>query len=249
MILHGIYGSGRNWRSVARGLVDLRADWGVALVDLRQHGRSRGFPPPHTLEAAAEDLRGVVRTEGLSVESILGHSFGGKVAMAYAGRPVGRLTSLWVVDSFPGAREPEGGAWRMLRVLEDHPGPFSDRETALESVRAGGFSLPVAQWMTTNLERDPEGGFRWRLQVDEMRSLLLDFFETDAWTVVESPREGLEVHVVKAGESGLLDDEACRRIEAAGSERGTTHLHVLEGGHWLNVDNPTGLIELLGSTL
>jgi esterase len=249
MMLHGIYGSGRNWRSVARGLVDVRPEWGVLLVDLREHGKSLGFQPPHTLDRAAEDLRGLIDSEGLAVESILGHSFGGKVAMVYADHPVGRLTSLWVVDSSPDAREPSGSAWRMLGVLEDHPGPFPDRESAIEAVQAGGFSLPVAQWMTTNLDRSPEGDYRWRLRVEDVRSLLLDFFRTDTWPVVESPPDGLEVHVVKARESSLLDDRACRRIEAAGSHTGTAHLHVLDGGHWLNVDNPEGLIELLASTL
>jgi len=249
LVLHGIFGSGRNWRSVMRGLVEARPDWGAVLADLRQHGESLGFSPPHTLEAAAEDLRGLIRAEGLSVESVLGHSFGGKVAMVYADRPVGRLTSLWAVDSPPDAREPSGSAWQMLGVLEDHPGPFPDRDAGVKAIQAGGFSLPVAQWMTTNLERDPEGVYHWRLGVDDVRSLLLDFFETDTWRIVESPPGGLEVHVVKARESSLLDDEVCRRVTAAGSQGGAAHLHVLDGGHWLNVDNSGGLIELLAAAL
>ena len=61
--------------------------------------------------------------------------------------------------------------------------------------------------------------------------------------------EGLHVHVIKARESSLLDDESRLRVEAAERGHGRTHLHVLDGGHWLNVDNPAGLIELLGSTL
>ncbi|HSM35677.1 MAG TPA: hypothetical protein VK837_04695, partial [Longimicrobiales bacterium] len=36
-VLHGIYGAGRNWGSVARALVERRPDWGAVLVDLRGH--------------------------------------------------------------------------------------------------------------------------------------------------------------------------------------------------------------------
>src|SRR5688500_8745529 len=53
LVLHGIYGSGRNWGTIARRLVEARPEWGVLLVDLRNHGQSRGFPGPHTLAAAA----------------------------------------------------------------------------------------------------------------------------------------------------------------------------------------------------
>src|SRR5688500_19806674 len=56
LMLHGIYGSGRNWGTIARRLVEARPEWGVLLVDLRNHGQSRGFSGPHTLHAAAADL-------------------------------------------------------------------------------------------------------------------------------------------------------------------------------------------------
>ena len=44
--LHGIYGRGRNWAAIARGLVARRPEWAAALVDLRLHGASPAFDPP-----------------------------------------------------------------------------------------------------------------------------------------------------------------------------------------------------------
>src|SRR6201999_468457 len=50
LVLHGIFGSGRNWGSIARRLVEARPEWGAVLVDLRLHGQSReGFGAPHTM--------------------------------------------------------------------------------------------------------------------------------------------------------------------------------------------------------
>ncbi|MFW6331186.1 MAG: alpha/beta fold hydrolase, partial [Gemmatimonadota bacterium] len=80
-VLHGIYGAGRNWASVARALVGARPGWGAVLVDLREHGESVGFEPPHTLESTAADLDGL---EAGPVEAVLGHSFGGKIALLRA---------------------------------------------------------------------------------------------------------------------------------------------------------------------
>src|SRR5512142_1296285 len=55
-VLHGIFGAGRNWASIMRRLVRERPEWGAVLVDLREHGRSGGFPPPHTVATAAGDV-------------------------------------------------------------------------------------------------------------------------------------------------------------------------------------------------
>ncbi|QQR89912.1 MAG: hypothetical protein IPJ88_17365 [Myxococcales bacterium] len=56
LFIHGILGRRANWRGIAKRFVQQRPDWGALLVDLRMHGDSVAFEPPHTLEAAAEDL-------------------------------------------------------------------------------------------------------------------------------------------------------------------------------------------------
>ena len=244
-VLPGIFGAGRNWATVARRLTRVRPDWGVLLVDLRQHGASQGFPPPHTLEAAAEDLRRTFLDSDRPVRGVLGHSFGGKVALELVHRHASELAleSLWLVDSPPGAREPSGSAWTMLEALRRAPGPFGGREEGVAALQALGVAEGVARWMGTNLV-EREGGWSWRIDPDAMESLLLDFFRTDRWSVVESPPEGLDVHVVKAEESSALDEEACRRVQAA-EATGRVHLHRVAGGHWVNADNPDALLALL----
>src|SRR6476620_5852364 len=81
LITHGIYGSGANWRAIARKVTEQRRDWGVVLVDLRGHGRSELGEPPHDLSACAHDLRAVI-DEVPGIAAIAGHSFGGKVVLA-----------------------------------------------------------------------------------------------------------------------------------------------------------------------
>lgn len=240
-VLHGIYGAGRNWGSVARKLVEARPEWGALLVDLRQHGESTGFSPPHTLEAAAADLRELPR--GGAVRAVLGHSFGGKVALAYA-RDSETVEQVWVVDSTPEPREPGGSAWGMLGVLRRVPERFEDRDEAVAALTAEGVEKPIALWMTTNLDWTGEE-YRWRLDFDEMESLLRSFFELDLWEVVEDPPARLEVHLIRATESSVLDDAAARRVRRAAEATGRVHLHEVAGGHWLNADNPAALVDLL----
>lgn len=249
LFLHGIFGAGRNWASVARSVVAARPEWGVALVDLRQHGASVGFPPPHTLRAAASDLRGLVEAEGIEADAVLGHSFGGKVALVYAREPARPPGQLWLVDSSPGSSPPGGSAWEVLQVLRRVPASYEERAEGVRALESEGVSPEVARWMTTNLVRGPDQRWRWRIDPDDMEALLRDFFATDAWDVVEAPPPGLDVHVVKAEASSVLDDAAAGRVEDAGRRTARVHLHRVQGGHWLNADNPDALVGLLTERL
>ncbi len=244
LFLHGIYGAGRNWSSVARAFVRAQPNWGVMPVDLRQHGQTPPLPGPHTLDACGRDLVRLATETDTDVRGILGHSFGGKVALVYSALADDPPDQVWVIDSTPDSRPPSGSAWEMLRVLRESPGPFPDRESVLQAVEDLGFARPVAQWMSTNaVPRDD--GLHWRIDAHDMEELLRDFFRTDAWSAVERPPIGTEVHIVKATESNILTAEAMARVRDTEQATGRVHLHAVTGGHWLNADNPTALVELL----
>jgi esterase len=239
-VLHGIFGAGRNWASVLRRVVRARPEWGALLIDLREHGASHGFAPPHTVDAAAADLHALADALGVQPTAVLGHSFGGKVALVYA-REAESLRQVWVIDSTPEVREPDGSAWSMLNLLRSLPSRFATRTDLVSALEAHGVATGVAQWMATNLEAH-DGAFRWRFDFDAVEALLLSFFETDAWAVVETPRPGLEVHLVRAEQSNVLAGAALERVAAAG---GPTQLHRVAGGHWVNAENPQAIEELL----
>lgn len=245
--LHGIFGSGRNWRSMARRWVDGGPSRAGVLVDLRLHGDSTDFGPPHTLEACARDVQRLAGSLDRPGRGLLGHSFGGKVALQVASAAPEGLEVVWVVDSTPEAREPEGNAVRMLETLREEPGPFEDRDAAGSAIRRHGFPAMVARWMTTNLV-EAGAGWRWRFDLDGMAALLEDFFRTDLWRVVEDPPAGVELHFLKATDSEVLPEEACDRIERAGRRTGRVHLHRVEGGHWLHVAAPDRVLEILERT-
>jgi len=247
-VLHGIFGAGRNWASVMRRVLRERQDWGVVLVDLREHGGSRGFAPPHTLAAAASDLQRLVEHTGRRSDAVLGHSFGGKVALEYA-RQVGveGVDQVWVIDSTPEATPPRGSAAKMISVVRRYPGPFASRDELVQALVGEGIETGTAQWMATNLE--PAGGeYRWRLDFAALEELLHDFFRTDLWEIVEAPA-GPRLYFVRAETGTVLSDAAAARIEAAGRSNGRVTLHPVAGGHWLNADNPDAIVRLLTESL
>ncbi|NRF65871.1 alpha/beta fold hydrolase [Aquincola sp. S2] len=97
LVLHGLFGSGSNWRSIARHLA---ATHTVHSVDLRNHGSS---PWADTMGYGemADDVLQLMDRLGLIAPMVLGHSMGGKVAMALALRQPQRVGGLVVVDIAP----------------------------------------------------------------------------------------------------------------------------------------------------
>jgi len=247
-LLHGIFGAGRNWNAVSRRLVKARSDWGVVAVDLRGHGRSEPGDPPHTLAACVDDLLHLPRNGAPPAAAVLGHSFGGKVATLFA--HAGELESLWIIDSTPSVRKPAGSAWEMLRMLDEHPGPFLDRDAGIDAVEAAGYSRPVAMWMGTNLQEGTDAAWRWRLDPEQMRALLLDFFEVDTWpSIVAAAEAGTRVELIRATRSSIVSSEDRRKLREL-ADRGLPVARTdVDGGHWLNADAPDRLAELLAEML
>src|SRR5262245_39862945 len=113
--LHGILGTKSNWSSIARRLTEAHPQWGALLVDLRKHGESQNFDPPHTLDSCAQDLLTLQKSLQVPVHAIAGHSFGGKVAIRWAVQAP-ELKQLWIIDSNPGLSRPTELRSEVMRV-------------------------------------------------------------------------------------------------------------------------------------
>lgn len=243
-VLHGIFGAGRNWSSVIRRFVRSSPEWNARLIDLRQHGSSHGFQPPHTLQAAAHDVEQLAQHLGERPAAVLGHSFGGKVALQYARLHGSELQQVWIIDSTPEAREPGGSAWQMLELIRLLPRQFGHRDELIDLLTRSGIEQATAQWMATNLE-NRDGNYVWRFEFDAMEELLRDFFAQDMWEVLESPPGEVEIHVVKAEASSVLSPGAVQRIQELSAQHQRVLLHQVAGGHWVNAENPEALLNLL----
>lgn len=245
LFLHGILGSGANWRTIARRLVAARPEWGAVLVDLRMHGRSQGAPPPHTVEAAADDLVRLAASLARPVRGVIGHSFGGKVALALRGKLP--LEETWVLDADPGPRaDPRGdpdSAQLVIDALRELPGAFADRAAFVAALTARGFSRALGDWLAMNLEPDAGGGgYRLRLDLDAVDQLLADYHRRDLWSALEAGPGA--AHLVIADRSRALGP-----ADRARAARLPIAVHVVDAGHWLHIEAPDQLLALFSAEL
>jgi esterase len=243
--LHGILGRGTNLGAMARRFVQQRPNWTAWLVDLRGHGRSPKSTPGPSLQATARDVLDLAARADLPLGAIAGHSFGGKVALEAARLSKAHpIHDVVVIDSVPGARAPVAGndsALDVIRTIESLPPGFSSKMDFIRAFMAAGRSRTLAEWLAGSVEKENDH-VRFMLDLEEIRALILDYFASDLWRVVEAPPDGMRVHLIIADQSDSYspaDRERALRIAASNSR---VTADVLPGGHWLHVDNFEGLL-------
>jgi pimeloyl-ACP methyl ester carboxylesterase len=251
VFLHGILGSGANWRTFARQIVASKPELGALLVDLRLHGDSQGFAPPHTVDAAARDVALALRDVPGRASVVLGHSFGGKVGIALArdlaaSPEHGGVEHLFVIDATPGARPDyrgSSGVRHIVELLTELPDELPDRNAFLAWASARGVSRPIAMWLAMNVRPIPHTTrFTFRIDVPSVRAMMEDYFRGDLWAVVEHPEPGRLTHFIAGGKSEVLDDADKARARACPR----TTVDVIEGAsHWVHVDAPDALRSLV----
>ena len=182
-------------------------------------------------------------------------------------------TQWWSLDSVPSAvAHPDDdphGVQRVIDAVRNHlPRTFAAREelgTAL-SAMPGGVTFPrdLVDWLGTNLApADPTAGatspLTWQFDPDGAAALY-DAYKRDdgALRVALDPPMGgggrhngssvvHEVHVVRAERSERWPKETVAALVARAKQRGSRlRYHALrDAGHWLHVDNPGGLRDVL----
>jgi len=244
VILHGLFGSGRNWGAIAGRLAPL--GWRVITPDLRNHG---GSPWDEAMDyaAMAGDVRSLLDEEAGGQPAVLvGHSMGGKAAMRLTLEDPARVRALIVVDVAPVAyrRGLEGYAQTMLDVPLDDVRRRADAEAALsEAIPEPG----IRAFLLQNLELPgPEGGAaRWRLNLPALIDGMADI---TGWP---DPPAGARYDgpalVLSGGASDYVRPEhhgAIRTLFPA------ARFEVVEGaGHWVHAEAPGPTIEILSGFL
>ncbi|EMN47615.1 alpha/beta hydrolase family protein [Leptospira interrogans str. L1207] len=175
IVLHGLFGSSKNWLSVGDFLSQY-AD--VYLLDLRNHGDSP-HSSEHSIASMVEDIEVWVTKQKLEKPVILGHSMGGLVSMGFALKNPNILSLLFIEDiaprNYPFHYESE------LLCLRTDVSDFKSRQeidSALTKILPNAF---IRNFLEMNLERlENNGGYRWKLNVEGVANsprLFQDFFD------------------------------------------------------------------------
>ncbi|GAA5822602.1 hypothetical protein JCM5353_005500 [Sporobolomyces roseus] len=245
VVLHGLYGSKQNWRSLAKGMAS-KLGREVFTLDLRNHGHS-----PHVRECSYEDLaadvKGFIQQEKKLDDCIVvGHSMGGKVAMALALEGCDALSKLVVVDIAPGVGKisPEFRAY-LDAMKEIDAAQVHSRKEADAILEKTEPDLGIRQFLLTNLDREsPTSPYKFRLPLSYLRNAIDEignFPFAPGEKIFDKPSLFL-----KGKKSKYINS---RNIPIINQFFPNSRLETLDTGHWVHAERPKEFIDLLDGFL
>lgn len=237
IIIHGLFGSADNWRTIAR---QLAGSYRVISIDCRNHGRSFHHPQ-QDYAVMAKDIADLLDRLALSSVSLIGHSMGGKVAMQFAQDYPQRLDKLIVVDMAPRAYQDEHSlTFKSLMALNL---PALDSRQAVDDALAKTIDDPlVRQFLLLNLLKSASG-FQWRMQLEHVYcnypNLLKSVLPTSP-----VPHAGT---FIKGENSDYLTDEDWQQISPLFPAMQLEIIH--NAGHWVHADQADQFLETVKKSL
>lgn len=250
LIAHGLFGAGRNWAGIAKILAEDRP---AAVADLRNHGQS---PWTESMDYAAmgQDLLAAAQAEFGRPCALIGHSMGGKSALAAALQAPEQVVFAAIVDIAPvdyvalGKDREHGGYIDALRRL-DIAG--LQRRADADALLAEAAPDPaIRAFLLQNLVTIPGAGpgeprFRWRLNLAGLAAALPALM---GWPAALAEQRypgpllalagGASDYVGAEGETALTAQAPNARIERMPGR-----------GHWLHAEAPQETASILRAAL
>lgn len=241
VLLHGLFGSARNFGMVQRRLAAMHR---VLALDLRNHGASPHDPAMDYPAMAADVLATLAARDALPAV-LIGHSMGGKVAMRAALERPDAVTALLVADIAPVPYPPHFQA--IAAAMAALPlGPDLTRAAADAALADAVPDSALRAFLLQNFVPSTAPGVpaRWRIGLAEIIAALPVVGE---WEAPVGARYSGPVLVLSGEQSDYVrpeDRPVFRALFPA-----ARFVSLRRAGHWLHADNPEGFLAVVEAFL
>ena len=206
----------------------------VYAIDLRNHGDS-SHHPKHDYTALAEDVEGFLQKQNLKDSTLIGHSMGAKAAMAVALRKKTPIGSLISVDNAPVDAALHSGFAKYVQGMKRiEEGGFKKQSEADAILKEYEESMPVRQFLLTNLVRGEDGIMKWRIPIKYLSDALNNMADFPFTNPDEARWEGPALFV-RGTKSHYVADEM---LPIVGRFFPRFELRDVECGHWVISEKP-----------
>jgi pimeloyl-ACP methyl ester carboxylesterase len=223
LIVHGLFGSARNWGVIAKRMSDSRQ---VLSVDMRNHGDS-AWHEAHQYSDLAADLAEVIEHHG-GLADVVGHSMGGKAAMALALLYPKLVDRLVVADIAPVAYD--HSQTHLIEAMRGVDlGSADKRSDADAMLRQSIDETGVRAFLLQSLDLKEK---RWRLNLDVLQAEMDDI---TGWQPIDA-EAGHRTLFLAGADSDYVQPAA--RPEIKRLFPASRFAKIPGAGHWLHADKP-----------
>lgn len=231
VVLHGLFGSGDNWRSHARFWEEY---YTVHCVDLPNHGLSKHEEDMH-YELMATHVYQTLIEMGLSKCCLLGHSMGGKTAMALALKFPDFVEKLIIADIAPKKYQSDYHK-NIIKLLMELNIDVESR-LGIQKQLADHLDTPgIAPFLLKNLKRD-EGRFFWAVPLE---TLVKNIEIISDWTESSQSFSNPALFITGEKSEYVLENDWKSIAKLFPNLQKTSLAHA---GHWLHVEQKEAFLE------
>lgn len=236
VLLHGLFGSARNFGAVQRALAPR---FRVISLDMRNHGDSP-HEPDMRYPTQAADVRETLSALGIEKAALIGHSMGGKATMAIALQWPDQVGRLLVADIAPVTYQHgnEVIAEAMAAI------PLTPSLTRQEADVALAKAVPrpdIRAFLLQNLRFGASP--RWRIGLAEIAAAIPDL---EGWTGLPGTYPGPSLFVSGANSDYILPEH---RPIIRSQFPAARFVAIKNAGHWVHADNPSGFLSVVEAFL
>jgi pimeloyl-ACP methyl ester carboxylesterase len=236
VLLHGLFGAARNFGAVQRAL---SPRFRVIALDMRNHGDSpHGADMRYPVQAA--DVHETLRALGVEQAAVVGHSMGGKAAMALALTVPEIVGRVLVSDIAPVAYE-HGNAGIAAAMQAITPTATLTRQEANAALTEAVQRTDVRAFLLQNLRFGASPG--WRIGLAEIAAAIPDL---EGWIDLRGSYDGPALFVSGANSDYMLPEYRPTIRALFPSARFVT---VKNAGHWVHADNLAGFLAVVEAFL
>jgi pimeloyl-ACP methyl ester carboxylesterase len=236
VLLHGLFGAARNFGSVQRALA---SRFRVVALDMRNHGDS-----PHGADmrypSQAADVAETLAAMGIQRASIIGHSMGGKAAMALALTFPDVVARVLVSDIAPVIYR--HGNTAVAAAMMSIPLTATLTRQSADAALTDAVPRPdVRAFLLQNLRFGATP--RWRVGLPDIAAAIGDL---EGWVELAGVYQGPALFVSGANSDYLLPEHRPvirARFPAA------RFVAIKNAGHWIHADNPAGFLSVVEAFL
>jgi len=230
LIVHGLYGSARNWSVISKRMSDSRR---VIAVDQRNHGDSPWFDT-HSYLDMAQDLAQVVEHNGAPMD-IVGHSMGGKAAMILALTRPDLVKRLLVADIAPVAYGHDQSQY--IQAMQSIDLTHMEKRSEVAQALSKHVTDPALQsFFTQSLDL---GNKRWKLNLDVLQR---DMHHVLGFPEVTGSFDKPTLFLSGANSQYVLPDH---RPKIKALFPNAVFAKIPNAGHWLHAEQPRAFEQTL----
>jgi esterase len=236
VILHGLFGAARNFGAIQRALA---SSFRVIALDMRNHGDSP-HAPDMRYPALAADVQETLQSLGIEKAAVIGHSMGGKAAMAMALQSPAQVGRLLVSDIAPVIYQHGNTVFTAaMRAIPLSPGLTRRKADAalIEAVPDQTLRPFLLQSLQFGIQP------HWRIGLEEIAAAIPDL---EGWIDLPGTYQGPSLFVTGANSNYVLPEH---RPVIRARFPSARFVAIKNAGHWVHADNPAGFLSVVEAFL